>query len=326
MKKYIFAAITAAIALCAYYYIPSGEVQPAGHYRIAVLTPVTHAALEEIILGFKETLGKNLPCTFDIYNAEGDRVLLQSQAEKIAQDTRYNLALVVATQPSIIMKEVVLKRGSQLPIVCAAVDDPVKNGLVHSLESSGNTFTTVTESMDKKHYQLQLDFLKKLFPHIKKLLLVYTPNVMLDREKDLLDECSKEHGIELTLLPIFACHELAQKASSLMLGQDCVIVLKDNTIVSCIETLVMLCNRMHIPLYASDLNSLKAGATCAYGVHEYQFGMQAAHQAYAILHDKKKPSTVASSRITQCRFVVNQEALKILGMPKVSELFEVYHA
>lgn len=312
MNKYMILSLISISLLVGCY--SKKQTDAENSYRVAILTPVTHAALEEIIAGFKETLSKNIPCTFTIYNAHGDRVLLRNQAEMIIKDS-YDLALAVATQPSIIMKEVASQRASELPIVCAAVDDPVKNGLVASLASSGNTITAVTESLDKNHYHKQLDHLLNLFPSIKKLLLIYSPNVMLDREKDLLASCCTERGITLSLLPIYACHELAQKAGIIMPGHDCVIILKDNTIVSCIETLVNLTNRMHLPLYASDLNSLAAGATCAYGVYEYEFGVQAAHQAYAILHDKKKPTDVASTKVDTCLFKINEKALQALGIP-----------
>ncbi len=262
---YIILILIATIACYAYYHKKNHQ---GDHHRIAILTPISHGALEEIIKGFKETLSKSLTCTFDVFNAHGDRVMLRTQAEKIIQDS-YDLALVVATQPAIIMKEVALQRNSNLPIIGTAVDNPIQNGIIASLASSGSTFTTVTEVFGKNHYQKQLDFFQKLFPNIKRLLLIYCPSPMIDAAKDTLATCCKEHGIELTLAPIFTSAELSHKASVLMPGQDGVIILRDNTVVASIEKLVMLCNHLHLPLYASDLNSLSAGATCAYGLYEY---------------------------------------------------------
>jgi putative ABC transport system substrate-binding protein len=311
MKKFLLIPICASLLLVSYYI--QKPKSDRGAYRIAILTPVTHAALQDIIAGFKDTLGKKLDCVFDVYNAHGDRVLLRTQAEKIAQDPHYNLALVVATQPSIVMKEVITQRQSDLPIVCTAVDDPVKIGLVQSLDNSGNNFTTVTESMDPSHYDQQIAHICQLFPQLKKLLLVYSPNVMLDREKELLATSCAKQGLSLTILPIYATHELAQKAGLLIPEHDGVIILKDNTIVSCVQTLVNLCHRHQLPLCVSDLNSLAAGAACAYGVQEAEFGIAAAHKAYAILHDKQKPSEVASSNVGKCVFEVNQTVLNMLN-------------
>jgi len=310
MNKFFLVLILSILASAIYYFNQS-KLAP-NQYRIAILTPISHGALEEIIAGFKATLDTKLPCVFETFNAHGDRVLLRSQAEMIIQSHKYDLALVISTQPSLIIKEISKQRNSNLPIVCTAVDDPVKNGIIKSLESSGNNITTVTESLDQQYYQKQLEHLNKLFPKLKKLLLVYSPGVMLDREKDLLAHTCQESQIKLTVLPIFDTHEIAQKIKLLIPEQDGVIILKDNTVVSCIETLVQICQQFSIPLCASDLNSLNAGATCAYGVLEAEFGIQAAHKAYAILHDQKNPATVASSQVNQASFQVNQKSFNAL--------------
>ncbi len=314
MKKYFFIPLLLSIAIGAHVLIKKTRAQEA--VRIAILTPTSHAALDEIILGFQETLHKKLPCSFEIYNAHGDRVLLRNQAESIVQGD-YTLALVIATQPSFIMREVITQRHSQLPVVCTAVDESVGENS-SALTAQRTPITTVIENHDAHYYTAQLGFLQKVLPNARKLLLVYSPNVKTDKEKELLVSSCRQKGITLTILPIYASYELAQRVQLLAPGHDCVIILKDNTIVSCIETLINTCNRLRIPLYASDLNSLKAGAALAYGVHEYQFGAQAAHKAYAIVHDKKRPDQIPTTSVGPQVFMVNEKALQNLGISYVA--------
>ena len=55
--------------------------------RVAIFTPTTHPALEEVEQGFKETIQKlsSKPYVFTTFNANGNRSLLRAQAEEIVE-------------------------------------------------------------------------------------------------------------------------------------------------------------------------------------------------------------------------------------------------
>jgi putative ABC transport system substrate-binding protein len=286
----------------------------AAHYvkpfRIAIVLPVSHAALEEIQQGFVETLNKSATCVYDVYNANGDRTLLRSQAEEIVRK-EYDLIFTIATQTALIVKEVLLQRGKNVPLVAGAVDYPVENGLVASMENSGNCVTAVTGC---DNFEQQIDLLHFLKPGVKKLLLVYNPAPLLEKQRERLAQVCAACGITLFVLPVFVVSEISQKLSTVITGVDGIIVLKDNLVVSAIESVVSLCNRRGIFLYASDLNSADKGAVLAYGVREYDDGVESAHKAKIILCDHKQPSQVPSSATTTFKFKINGKMLKSQGL------------
>ncbi len=310
MKKYILLVTLPIMFFGIVFFLR--QHQSDADYRIAILLPVEHKAMDEIIAGFKETLAQKLSCAFDVYNAHGDRVLLRTQAEHIVNE-KYDLAMVVATQPAMIMREVLAQRGSALPVVATAVVEPVSHGIIASRHSSGNSLVTVIENQDIARYRQQLAALQRVFP-VKKLLLVYGPNVTIDREKDLLVQTCHEAGITLTTIPVYAPHELAQKVGVAIAGHDAIIILKDTMVASCIEVLVAICARAAIPLYVSDLDSVAAGATFAYGEHERQFGIKTADLAYSILHDHQKPTEVESVSVDSYTFEINAKAAEKLKL------------
>jgi putative ABC transport system substrate-binding protein len=305
ISHHFFVRATVAVSLASDSAAPG--VKP---FRIAIMLPVSHPALEEIQQGFVETLNKSVVCTYDVYNANGDRTLLRSQAEEVVRK-EYDLIFTIATQPALIVKEVVLQRGKNVPLVAGAVDYPVENGLVASMENSGNFVTAVTGC---DNFEQQIDILNFLKPGIKKLLLVYNPAPLLEKQREQLNQACAVCGITLSVLPVFTVSEIPQKLPTVMNGVDGVIVLKDNLVVSAIESVISLCNRRGIFLYASDLNSADKGAALAYGVREYDDGVESAHKARAILCDHKQPSDVPSSATANFKCKIHGAALKAQGI------------
>lgn len=270
-------------------------------YRIAILVPVAHPAIEEIRQGFVDTVDKSITCFYDDYNANGNRTLLRSQAESIINQ-KYDLIFAIATGPALIMKEVSDQRQSQVPIVAGAVDDPVGLKLINSMDFSGNNVTAVTS---EDSFDEQIEMLKFLKPSAKSLLLVYNPCSGLDSKKEEAGKICLSKNIAFSAIEIFNINDLIQKVPAVIKNHDTVMILKDNLVVSGIESLVNLCNRMHKTLYASDLNSGDKGAVLAYGVHEYDDGVESAKKAVKILKEGKLPCEIPSSVCKNFKIKVN---------------------
>jgi ABC-type uncharacterized transport system substrate-binding protein len=102
-------------------------------FNIAILTPVSHPSLEQIQTAFADTLKEKGSCKYQFkeFNANGNRVLMRSQAEEIANGD-FDLVFTIAAGPCLLVKEVMQKKGKTTPIVFGAVSDPVGLGLVKS--------------------------------------------------------------------------------------------------------------------------------------------------------------------------------------------------
>ena len=228
--------------------------------RIAILQYISHPALDEIRQGFIDTLQKEVNVEFKIFNANGNRILLRSQAEEIVQND-FDLIFSIPTVPSLILKEVTAQRNKLIPIVGAAITNPVDNKLIDSMESSGNNLVIVAED---KSFDKQIERILFLKPDIKKVLLVYNSvsNADLEKDKQIFDQLLKKRNIQLNAIQILNNNEITQKVPNFINGQDAVLVLKDNMIVAGIESLISVCNRFKVPLFASDLNSAIGCSGC----------------------------------------------------------------
>jgi len=277
--------------------------------RVAILTPVSHPALEQIEKGFKETLDQQSSQSykFTTYNANGSRTLMRSQVEEILQ-SGYDLMFTIATQPSKMAKEISEKKQNHIPIVFAAANDPDKLGIIKSIESSGNNVTGVTEEND---FATQLDLLTTLKPAVKNLLLVYSPSESssLERDRDTVAAICKTKNITFKTIEVFHANEIYGKVSSGLSGMDVVMVLKDNTVVSGIDSLIKLCNQHNITLLATDLDSGDKGAAMSFGVQEYDFGKSAAKKAMLILEDNQLPTNIPTTPVNEFKLKINTKTM-----------------
>ena len=91
--------------------------------RVAIFTPTTHPALEEVEQGFRETIQKlsSKPYVFTTFNANGNRSLLRAQAEEIVGGA-YDLIFTMGALCSQTIAELLQKKGIKMPHVFGAVD------------------------------------------------------------------------------------------------------------------------------------------------------------------------------------------------------------
>lgn len=267
--------------------------------KIAIFQPATHPALDEIAQGFIDTMnsGSGYQYSFSRYNGNGNKILMQAQAQEILQQ-KYDLIFTIGVGCSVTIKDLCHKKNNQTPQVFTAVDDPAK------LNLQGPTITGV---IDQSNYKVQLDHLVSIIPTMKKLLLVYDQSQAsgLEKDKHQIRSILQAQSVDLLCIEIMHISEIAQKITSSLPAVDCVMILKDNTLVSGIDSLITLCERYHVPLLASDLNSGEKGAALAYGLHEIESGIQAAYQAKLILEDAQFPHEVPVISVKNMHMMIN---------------------
>ena len=139
--------------------------------KVGIVQPVDHASLDTIrectIEGLKEagyTEGENLEIYYE--NALGDTSNLNSICDKFVADD-VDVILAIATPAA----QAAAAATSDIPVVFAAVADPVGAKLVEDLDApSGNvTGTSHMIPVDKV-----FEFCKELTPEVKNLGFLYT--------------------------------------------------------------------------------------------------------------------------------------------------------
>lgn len=271
-------------------------------YSVAILLPISHPALEEIQEGFVDSVSQELKISYDVYNGNGDRMLMRAQADEVIRKG-YDLVCTIASSSFLIFYEVALQRNSTIPIVGCAVDTEQ----IAQFDTEARTFTIVSDIYD---FTKQLNVLLALHP-TKRIILPYNVTPGLEKQVALVrQECAKR-GIELVDVKIYAVGELLAKVGALLSEEDEIImVLKDNVVVSGIESLISLARRKHKPLYVSDLNSVDKGAVFGFGVYEYDMGVAGGNRAIEILRHQKKPSELAYLRMKDFKLKINPDEFK----------------
>jgi putative ABC transport system substrate-binding protein len=250
-------------------------------YKIGITQIVSHPALDATVQGFIDALaeagyveGKNV--TFDKQNAEGDMANATTIAQKFTGD-KDDLILSVATPTS----QAAVKATPTIPIVFAAVTDPVAAGLVKSAEAPDANVTGVSDMLP---VQPHLDLIKAVVPDVQTIGLLYnsgeTNSVSLvEKEK----AAAEAMGLKVVEATAASSSEVLAAAQSLIGRVDAISVLTDNTVVSALESVVKVCQENKIPLIAGDIDSVKRGAVAAYAFDYYDHGVQAGKMAAKVL-------------------------------------------
>jgi putative tryptophan/tyrosine transport system substrate-binding protein len=258
-------------------------------YTVGITQIVSHPALDATVEGFKDAMaeegfveGENV--TYDDQNAQGDMANAASIAQKFNADD-VDLILAVATPTS----QAAAKATSTIPIVFAAVTDPVEAGLVQDAEAPEANVTGVSDLLP---LQPHLDLIQQLVPDIETLGLLYNAGeansvALVEAEKEL----AADMGMQVVEATAASSAEVQQAAQSLVGRADAISVLTDNTIVSALESVVQIARDNQIPLIAGDTDSVQRGALAAYAFDYYDLGRQAGLMAAAILRGQSIQDT-----------------------------------
>lgn len=306
MKKALFLFILAGLALFA-----CGRDND-NKTAIAILMPVTHPSMEQIKNAIASTMESDSPGTyrFDVYNAQGNKTLMRSEVEEISSKN-YPLVFTLGASATQMMTEVLKNKGIHTPVVFTCVHDPVGLNIIDSEGLPKGNITGVKEVLD---LAAEVQTLKHFKPEIKTILLVYNPREPgLINDSRELKEITAKQGLRLRTAEVFQTNELLAKVSSTIEGVDAVIILKDNTVVQGMDFLAKLCSKHKLPLMASDLDSPDRGAAFGYGVHEADFGTEAAKKGLLILKGQA-PENIPVTPVAEFELIINQEAAVAQGV------------
>ena len=282
---------------------------------IAVNQYVYHPNLEKTYSGIQEVVNQwakenNKTIKYDFQVANGD----VSIATQIAQQQVLkgpNLILALAT-PSAQASQ---KATKTVPIVFASVTDPVKAGLVKSIEEPG---VNITGSSDQWLYEEQFKFLRATLPNAKKIGIILNPGESnTEASMKIIRSLVAKYGFEIVEAPVASTMEIFSAANSLVGKCDIFFAPADNTVLSGLEAFVKVARTNNIPLFVGDEGSVEKGGIAAFGIDYFELGRETGRLIIDVLEGKdiaKIPVQIGSSG----KLIVNKEALKFfkIEIPK----------
>lgn len=294
-KRMIFTSFVFLLSVLAFCFPHQKESTVVG-----VVVPMEHQALIDIIQGLKEELTSvsKRPLTFKVMNAQGDLNLQRAITQQLIRD-RCDVLVPIGTAAS----QMAVHLGQQQKIVCLAADASVVSGPAQA-----------TCLSDELSVHDSIHFLHAVFPHVKKITLVYSSSEKVAKEIPQVIGACKSECIEVQPLMVQALPELYTIGQVIASDSQAVFVLKDHLVVSGIQTLVQQAEKRGIFVMTSDEGSVIAGGSFAIGVKEKEIGRQGAHLIEAILKGEE-PSHIAPRAIRgPFPLFINRKSCQKLGI------------
>ncbi|GKU76714.1 ABC transporter substrate-binding protein [Paenibacillus sp. L3-i20] len=288
-------------------------------YKVAISQVVEHPSLDATRQGFLAALkDAGLEIELDYNNAQGDANNFKTIADKIASSDA-DLALGIATPNT----QVLVESVKDIPVVFAAITDPVKAGIVPTLKAPGGNVTGAADTNPASVIQT-MDFIAKELPNVKKIGLVIDEsedNAVVMSEIAL--EALKPHGIELIKAPIANVSDIQQAAQSLVGRVDAIYITLDNNVVSGVEAIIDVANENDIPFFSADRDTVEKGAFATVGFKYYDHGYEAGQMAVEILKNGKKPGEMDVTVPQKLDYILNLKAADEQGIT-VTEAMKAY--
>ncbi|MEN8906814.1 MAG: ABC transporter substrate-binding protein [Clostridiales bacterium] len=285
--------------------------------KIGVTQIVEHPSLDATFEGFKKALeengfkeGKNIE--YDVQNAQNDQNNSQTIAKNFAGD---NLDLILAiSTPS---AQHAFNAIKDIPIVFSAVTDPVGAELVEAFDKPGDNITGTSDTHPEaisKTVSFIMDEIKA-----KKVGIIYNSgeqNSLVQVEK--VEELVKEAGGKLVKTTVANSSDVKQASESLIGKVDAIYMPTDNTVASGLEAIIEIAENNKIPLFASDVDSMKRGAVAASGFDYKDLGYETGLMAIPILKGEKTCSEINVEYPKNFNLIINKKAAKNQGI-KIKE-------
>ena len=315
MKKMIaiVLALTLVFSLAA---CATGETDDSKKtYSIGICNFVDDASLNQIIENIEarlKAIGEEKGVTFNVKveNCNTDaNVLNQIIADFIASDV--DLMVGVATPVAMAMQAAT--EDNKIPVIFAAVSDPLSAGLVDSLDKPGHNISGTSDFLDTNAV-MNLIFAQD--PDASKIGLLY--NVSEDSSATPI-AAAKEYltakGVSYVERTGTTVDEVMIAAQALVAdGVDAIFTPTDNTIMKSELAIYEMLAQAGIPHYTGADSFALNGAFLGYGVDYANLGVETANMVADVLVNGKDISTLAVKTFDNGTATINTETCAALGL------------
>ena len=296
-------------------------------YKIGICNYVDHPSLNQIVQSIEDALNDlsedgsfNFELIEENANADAD-VMNQIIASFIADDV--DLMVGVATPVAMAMQAAT--EDLDIPVVFAAVSDPVAVGLVDSLEAPGSNITGTSDYLNTNAI---MDLIFAANPDASKIGLLY--DLGQDSSTGAIEDAKNyltEKGVEIVEQTGTTAEEVKMAAQALADdGVDAVFTPTDNTIQECELSIYEIFADAGIPHYAGADSFALNGAFLGYGVDYEMLGRATGGMVHDILVGNAEPSNMLVMTFDNGIATINTETAEALGfnLDDIKAAFEPY--
>lgn len=280
MKKYFLKNIISLSIAFSTVLIPCFSDQaPSSRPLVAITQIAPHPSLDLIRKGIEDELAdQKLTCEIQFKNAQGNIATATQIAQKFVSEKP--TVIVPITTPS---AQTVYAAATpfNIPVVFAAISDPVAAKLVPNLDQAGKGITGVC---DLAPVAEQVALIQAILPQATRIGVVFNPGetnniAVLDRFEKILTQ----KGLTLVKATATNTTEVATAAKSLVEKVDAIYIANDNTVVTALEALLKIAKEKAIPVFCSDPESVERGCLAAATYSQYGLGRQTGKMVAKVL-------------------------------------------
>ena len=289
MKKFlaVFLALVLVLSLCA-----CGGSKEKTDYTVGICNYVSDASLDQIVENIRDGLEKSaadkgVSITILEQNANADASLME---QIISNFKAENVDLMVGVATPVAVRMQALTEGSGIPVVFAAVSDPVGAGLVESMEKPGGN---ITGSSDGLNAEALLNLLFATKPDCGKVALLYdlgqdSSTAAIASAKAVLEK----KGVAFADYTGTTTDELLLAVDALIAdGCEAVFTPTDNTVMTAELAIYEKLAAAGIPHFAGADSFALNGAFLGYGVNYAALGQETAALVMELLNGAKAAET-----------------------------------
>lgn len=295
--------------------------------KVGICNYVDDASLNQIVENIQARLkeiggekGVAFYVSYDNCNADAN-LLTQIISNFIADDV--DIMIGVATPVAMAMQAATEDNG--IPVVFAAVSDPVGAGLVESMEAPGSNVTGTSDYLDTAAV---MQLITAADPDVKNIALLYdigqdSSTAAIAHAKEYLDANGIAYG-EYTGTTV---DEVTLAVQALIAdGVDAVFTPMDNTIMKSELSIYEMLQEAGIPHYTGADSFALNGALLGYGVDYAALGVETANMAADIALDGAKPADTAVKTFDNGCATINTETCEKLGFnyDEICKAFEPF--
>jgi putative ABC transport system substrate-binding protein len=285
--------------------------------RIGVLladgeSPVTRTRLtvfKQALDGFGWSEGRNVSIDYRFHGGNVER--MRSLAKELV-GAQSDVIFTATTRPTAVLRQ----ETSTIPIVFAAVSDPIGDGLVESFARPGGNvtgFTDIEASMAGKWPEL----LKEIAPNLVRLALIFNPDTAPGKGSLFLrpfETTAPAFGLEPISAPVRNAGEI-EAAVAALAGQPGggLVIMPDVSNAIHRGLIIGLAARHHLPAVYPYKHFVTGGGLMSYGADNIEQWRQAASYLDRILRGVR-PADLPVQQPTKFELVINLKTAKALSL------------
>lgn len=318
--KNIMIIIVIALVLVA-----CGSEQPSskeGVLNISVLQFTAHSALDDVYTGFLEGLEEaglkvETDYVIDYYNAQGDAATTETIANTIV-NSKPDLIFAIATPAA----QALANKTDTIPIIVAAVTDPVSAGLVIDNEKPETNVSGVSDLTPVKR---QIELMKEVAPNVKTVGIMYANSEDNSRfQADIAKAEIEALGMEWIDASVSESNQIQQMTESIVTKVDAIYIPTDNLLADNYSIVTKLAIERKLVTVSGESEMVKVGGLITDGINYINSGKLAGAMANDVLINELDISEIPIKFLANedLELVINTKTAEAIGIEISEELIK----